>query len=136
MRPILSRPIDDDLADEIRQFRSPTDGTTRMFYEIVIAPGYTEEGLAKLKGKSKTLRILEAQSRAPSGRSLRQIQGKSSLLVFLRTDLCKIADSIYKIKVACLCLRQSSNAIESMVSDRLVALNSSCSAPGSPKVES
>ena len=46
-----------------------------MFYEIVIAPSYTSEGLAHLKGKSKTLRILESQPRAPCGRSLRQISG-------------------------------------------------------------
>ena len=65
------------MAAEIREFRSPTDGETRMFYEIVIAPGYTPEGLAKLKGKSKTLRILEAPLRGPSGRSLRQIAGQS-----------------------------------------------------------
>ncbi len=69
--------MDEALAAEIREFRSPTDGETRMFYEIVIAPGYTPEGLAKLKGKSKTLRILEAPLRAPSGRSLRQIAGQS-----------------------------------------------------------
>lgn len=31
------------LANEIREFRSPTDGETRMFYEIVVAPGYTEK---------------------------------------------------------------------------------------------
>ena len=44
-----------------------------MFYEIVIAPGYTPEGLECLKGKSKNLRILEAKPRAPSGLSLRQV---------------------------------------------------------------
>ena len=71
----FNRPVDADLAAEIREFRSPTDGETRMFYEIVVAPGYTEEGLAKLKGKSKTLRILEAAPRGPSGRSLRQVGG-------------------------------------------------------------
>ena len=65
----------EDLAAEIREFRSPTDGETRMFYEIIVAPGYTPEGLAKLKGKSKTLRILEAKPRAPSGRGLRQVAG-------------------------------------------------------------
>ena len=54
--------------------RSPTDGETRMFYEIVIAPSYTPEGLEVLKGKSKALRILEAKPRPPSGRSLRQVQ--------------------------------------------------------------
>ena len=69
--------MDEDLAAEIREFRSPTDGETRMFYEIVIAPGYTPEGLAKLKGKSKTLRVLEAKPRAPSGRSLRQVAGEA-----------------------------------------------------------
>jgi phosphoribosylaminoimidazolecarboxamide formyltransferase/IMP cyclohydrolase len=41
------------MAREIREFRSPTDGETRMFYEIVIAPSYTPEGLEVLKGKSK-----------------------------------------------------------------------------------
>lgn len=55
--------------------RSPTDNETRMFYEIVVAPGYTPEGLEVLKGKSKALRILEAKPRAPSGRSLRQVAG-------------------------------------------------------------
>jgi phosphoribosylaminoimidazolecarboxamide formyltransferase / IMP cyclohydrolase len=71
------REVDEELAAEIREFRSPTDGETRMFYEIVIAPGYTEAGLAKLRGKSKTLRILEAPPRAPSGRSLRQVGGEA-----------------------------------------------------------
>ena len=67
--------VDEELAKEIREFRSPTDNETRMFYEIVIAPGYTEKGLEVLKGKSKQLRILEAPLRAPSGRSLRQVAG-------------------------------------------------------------
>lgn len=69
------RPVDEELAALLREFRSPTDDETRMFYEVVIAPGYTPEGLAKLKGKSKTLRILEAKPRAPEGQSLRQIAG-------------------------------------------------------------
>jgi phosphoribosylaminoimidazolecarboxamide formyltransferase / IMP cyclohydrolase len=69
----FNRPLDEALAKEIREFRSPTDGETRMFYEIVIAPGYTLEGLKTLQGKSKALRILEAQPRAPEGRSLRQV---------------------------------------------------------------
>lgn len=71
----FNREVDEDLASEIREFRSPTDDVTRMFYEIVIAPSYTAAGLAKLKGKSKTLRILEAPPRAPLGRSLRQVGG-------------------------------------------------------------
>ncbi len=71
----FNRPVDEALAREIREFRNPTDGETRMFYEIVIAPGYTPEGLATLKGKSKDLRILEATPRAPGGLALRQVGG-------------------------------------------------------------
>jgi len=71
----FNRPVDDALAREIREFRSPTDGETRMFYEIVIAPGYTPAGLETLKGKSKTLRILEAAPRPRGKRVLRQVGG-------------------------------------------------------------
>jgi phosphoribosylaminoimidazolecarboxamide formyltransferase/IMP cyclohydrolase len=46
-----------------------------MFYEIVVAPSYTEQGLATLKGKSKTLRILEAKARAKGKQGLRQVGG-------------------------------------------------------------
>ena len=71
----FNRPLTQELARRIREFRSPADGETRMFYEIVIAPSYTPEGLKTLKGKSKTLRILEAPARAPEGKGLRQIGG-------------------------------------------------------------
>ena len=71
----FNRVVDEALAREIREFRSPNDGETRMFYEIVIAPGYTPEGLATLKGKSKDLRILEAQPRARGGLAIRQVGG-------------------------------------------------------------
>ncbi|KAL5675031.1 hypothetical protein ACJX0J_011162, partial [Zea mays] len=67
--------IDEDLAKEIREFRSPTDGETRMFYEIVVAPGYTEKGLEVLRGKSKALRILEAKRSGKGMLSLRQVSG-------------------------------------------------------------
>jgi len=68
--------LTEELAREIREFRSPEDGETRMFYEIVIAPSFTTEGLATLKGKSKMLRILEAQPRpTQEGKSLRQVGG-------------------------------------------------------------
>ncbi|ONK65813.1 uncharacterized protein A4U43_C06F1230 [Asparagus officinalis] len=67
--------IDEDLAKEIREFRSPTDGETRMFYEIVVAPRYTEKGLEILRGKSKTLRILEAKKSEKGMLSLRQVGG-------------------------------------------------------------
>ncbi|CAJ1958803.1 unnamed protein product [Sphenostylis stenocarpa] len=67
--------IDEELAKEIREFRSPTDGETRMFYEIVVAPSYTEKGLEILRGKSKTLRILEAKKNEAGKLSLRQVGG-------------------------------------------------------------
>lgn len=71
----FNREVDETLARELREFRSPNDGETRMFYEIVIAPSYTPDGLKMLKGKSKDLRILEAQPRKPGGRSYRQAGG-------------------------------------------------------------
>lgn len=46
-----------------------------MFYEIVVAPGYTEKGLEVLRGKSKTLRILEAKKNEAGKLSLRQVGG-------------------------------------------------------------
>ncbi|BBN11601.1 phosphoribosylaminoimidazolecarboxamide formyltransferase / IMP cyclohydrolase [Marchantia polymorpha subsp. ruderalis] len=67
--------VDEALAREIREFRSPTDGQTRMFYEIVVAPKFTPEGLEVLKGKSKTLRILETEPSKRGRRSLRQVAG-------------------------------------------------------------
>lgn len=63
------------LAKEIREYRSPTDGETRMFYEIVVAPKYTKRGLEILRGKSKALRILEAQKNEKGKLSLRQVGG-------------------------------------------------------------
>ncbi len=71
----FNRVVDEALARELREFRSPNDGETRMFYEIVVAPGYTPEGLTVLKGKSKELRILEAQPRSKGGASYRQVGG-------------------------------------------------------------
>jgi phosphoribosylaminoimidazolecarboxamide formyltransferase / IMP cyclohydrolase len=46
-----------------------------MFYEIVVAPSYTPKGLETLKGKSKTLRILEAKKTGKGSLSLRQVGG-------------------------------------------------------------
>lgn len=39
----FNRSVDEKLAKHIREFRSPLDESARMFYEIVIAPGYTPE---------------------------------------------------------------------------------------------
>lgn len=46
-----------------------------MFYEIVVAPQYTEKGLEILRGKSKALRILEAKKTSQGLLSLRQVSG-------------------------------------------------------------
>lgn len=46
-----------------------------MFYEIVVAPKYTKKGLEVLRGKSKTLRILEASKNSEGKLSLRQVGG-------------------------------------------------------------
>lgn len=67
--------VDEGLANDIREFRSPTDGETKMFYEIVVAPKYTERGLEVLRGKSKNLRILEASKNDKGKLSLRQVGG-------------------------------------------------------------
>ncbi|KAF6160207.1 hypothetical protein GIB67_016643 [Kingdonia uniflora] len=67
--------VDEALAKEIREFRSPTDGQTRMFYEIVVAPKYSQKGLEILRGKSKTLRILEANKNNKGKLSLEQVSG-------------------------------------------------------------
>ncbi|KAL2931023.1 Bifunctional purine biosynthesis protein PurH [Bienertia sinuspersici] len=67
--------VDEALAKDIREFRSPADGETRMFYEIVVAPSYSEKGLEVLCGKSKTLRILEAKKNDEGKLSLRQVGG-------------------------------------------------------------
>ncbi|MDP2327473.1 MAG: bifunctional phosphoribosylaminoimidazolecarboxamide formyltransferase/IMP cyclohydrolase [Dehalococcoidia bacterium] len=56
----VNRVVDMALAEALREVRSPSDGDTRMFYEIVIAPGYEPDALDHLKKKSKDLRILEA----------------------------------------------------------------------------
>ncbi|MBI4197834.1 MAG: bifunctional phosphoribosylaminoimidazolecarboxamide formyltransferase/IMP cyclohydrolase, partial [Chloroflexi bacterium] len=59
-----NRPIDYAFADALRQVLSPVSGA-RMFYEIVIAPSATPEGLAHLKRKSQDLRILTAPTGDP-----------------------------------------------------------------------
>jgi phosphoribosylaminoimidazolecarboxamide formyltransferase/IMP cyclohydrolase len=60
----VNRPIDYAFADALRQVLSPVSGA-RMFYEIVIAPSATPEGLAHLKRKSQDLRILTAPTGDP-----------------------------------------------------------------------
>ncbi|PWZ46275.1 Bifunctional purine biosynthesis protein PurH [Zea mays] len=118
--------VDEDLAREIREFRRPTDGETRMFYEIVVAPGYTAEGLEVLKGKSKTLRILEAKrrrSRKGTLLSLRQVGGgwlaqepddvtPEDVAFTNVSERAPDARELSDAKFACLCVKHvKSNAI-------------------------
>ena len=131
------RPVDEGLAALLREFRSPSDNETRMFYEVVIAPGYTPEGLAKLKGKSKTLRILEAKPRAPEGQSLRQVAGGTpSHCLFLSLSPRSVAVSLCRDFIAFLCLLLSSispHALHHPLSHcQLVAVPLPFVAPASP----
>ncbi|MCK9494852.1 MAG: bifunctional phosphoribosylaminoimidazolecarboxamide formyltransferase/IMP cyclohydrolase [Dehalococcoidia bacterium] len=61
----VNRVVDMAFAEALREVRSPSDGETRMFYEIVVAPGYDPEALEHLKKKSKDLRILTAPMGEP-----------------------------------------------------------------------
>ncbi|KAG0584112.1 hypothetical protein KC19_3G185900 [Ceratodon purpureus] len=72
--------VDENLALDIREFRNPINGANKMFYDNVVALGYTPKGLEILKGKSKTLRILEAKHTTKSHQSFRQI-GSAGWLV-------------------------------------------------------
>ena len=60
-----NRVVDMAFAEALREVRSPSDGDTRMFYEIVVAPGYEPDALEHLKKKSKDLRILTAPLGSP-----------------------------------------------------------------------
>ncbi|MEX2375407.1 MAG: bifunctional phosphoribosylaminoimidazolecarboxamide formyltransferase/IMP cyclohydrolase, partial [Dehalococcoidia bacterium] len=61
----VNRVVDMAFAEALREVRSPSDGETRMFYEIVIAPGYEPDALEHLKKKSRDLRILTAPMGEP-----------------------------------------------------------------------
>lgn len=115
--------IDEVLAREIREFRSPTDGETRMFYEIVVAPQYTKRGLEILHGKSKTLRILEANKNEKGKLSLRQVGGgwlvqdsddltPQNIEFNVVTEKAPVENELHDAKFAWLCVKHvKSNAI-------------------------
>ncbi|MGE3962327.1 MAG: bifunctional phosphoribosylaminoimidazolecarboxamide formyltransferase/IMP cyclohydrolase [Dehalococcoidia bacterium] len=77
----VNRVVDMELANALRELRSPTDGETRMFYEIVVAPGYEPEALEHLKKKSKDLRILTAPMGDPRRERLEFRSVRGGLLV-------------------------------------------------------
>lgn len=115
--------VDEALAKEIREFRSPTDGETRMFYEIVVAPKYSQKGLEVLRGKSKTLRILEAKRNGKGKLSLRQVGGgwlaqesddltPEDIQFNVVTEKSPTAEELDDAKFAWLCVKHvKSNAI-------------------------
>ena len=76
-----NRIVDFDFANALREVRSPSDGSTRMFYEIVIAPGYTEDGLEHLKKKSADLRILTAPLGSPRAERIEARGVRGGMLV-------------------------------------------------------
>ncbi|MFN0147959.1 MAG: bifunctional phosphoribosylaminoimidazolecarboxamide formyltransferase/IMP cyclohydrolase [Dehalococcoidia bacterium] len=132
----FNRPVDEALARELREFRSPNDGETRMFYEIVVAPGYTAEGLALLKGKSKDLRILEAQPRTKGGLSYRQVGGgwlvqatdelgPGDIEFKVVTETAPTAEQLEDLKFAWRCVKHvKSNAITVAKDGRLLGMGS------------
>ncbi|MSQ31357.1 MAG: bifunctional phosphoribosylaminoimidazolecarboxamide formyltransferase/IMP cyclohydrolase [Dehalococcoidia bacterium] len=76
-----NRVVDMAFASALREVRSPSDGATRMFYEIVIAPGYEPEALEHLKKKSADLRILTAPIGSPRADRVEVRGVRSGMLV-------------------------------------------------------
>jgi phosphoribosylaminoimidazolecarboxamide formyltransferase/IMP cyclohydrolase len=70
----FNRPVDERLATAIREVRNPLSGL-RQRYDVLIAPEYSEKGLAILRGKSKDLRLLRANPPHHGGPRLREIGG-------------------------------------------------------------
>jgi phosphoribosylaminoimidazolecarboxamide formyltransferase/IMP cyclohydrolase len=70
----LNRPVDARVAETIRNIRNPLTGKRQLLH-VVVAPGFSDEGLATLMGKSKDLRILRAPPPPRGGLRLRQISG-------------------------------------------------------------
>ncbi len=70
----FNRPVDERLATAIREVRNPLSGA-RQRYDVMIAPAYSDDGLAILKGKSKELRLLRARQPRIGGWRIRQVSG-------------------------------------------------------------
>ncbi|GAB4330077.1 MAG: bifunctional phosphoribosylaminoimidazolecarboxamide formyltransferase/IMP cyclohydrolase [Dehalococcoidia bacterium] len=132
----FNRPVDEALARELREFRNPNDGETRMFYEIVVAPSYTPDGLRVLKGKSKDLRILEAQPRGRGGLALRQVGGgwlvqdaddlgPDDIELKVVSSVQPTAEQLADLKFAWRCVKHvKSNAITIAKDGRLLGMGS------------
>ncbi len=132
----FNRIVDEPLARDLREFRSPNDGESRMFYEIIVAPGYTADGLKLLRGKSKDLRILEAQPRLKGGRSFRQVgggwlvqdmdeRGPDDIELKVVTERQPTAQEMEDLKFAWRCVKHvKSNAITVARDGRLLGMGS------------
>jgi phosphoribosylaminoimidazolecarboxamide formyltransferase / IMP cyclohydrolase len=68
-----NRPIDHELAQTMRSSVSPSSGQ-RMFFEIIIAPGFSEEALAELS-KWRNVRILQVAPGDAFTYDLRRVGG-------------------------------------------------------------
>ena len=68
-----NRPIDGALAQAMRASQSPSSGQ-RMRYDIVLAPGFTEEALEEL-GRWRDVRILEVSPGDATPYDLRRVSG-------------------------------------------------------------
>jgi phosphoribosylaminoimidazolecarboxamide formyltransferase/IMP cyclohydrolase len=88
-----NRPIDVELAATMRSSVSPSSGQ-RMFFEIIIAPGYSEEALAELS-KWRNVRILEVQTGDAFTYDLRRVSGG-----FLLQEPDRKPDDTLELKVA------------------------------------
>jgi phosphoribosylaminoimidazolecarboxamide formyltransferase/IMP cyclohydrolase len=64
----FNRPVDESLANSIRDTKHPTSGQ-RLFVEIIVAPSFSESALALLQ-KSRDLRILQAPPVAMGARAM------------------------------------------------------------------
>ena len=71
----FNRPLDEELARELREYRNPTDGSTRMFYEIVDRARVHGGRPARAQGQVEGPAHPRGPARSRGGRSLRQVGG-------------------------------------------------------------
>src|SRR5690606_26625705 len=81
----LNRSVDARVAETIRNTRNPLTGKRQLLH-IVVAPDFSDEGLATLMGESKYLRIPRAPPPPRGGLRFRQMSG--GWLVQDDDDLC------------------------------------------------
>ncbi len=70
----FNREVDARLATALREVRNPLSGMRQRF-DVLAAPGFTDDGLAIIRGKSKDLRILRAAPPRLGGQRIREVSG-------------------------------------------------------------